>query len=120
MDLAAELLQQRGLAESQMHSTFFAPPAPAALDNDQLGGEVSFTRSSVNVGSEGDANLLEIAEAAGLKPRYGCRMGICHQCSCRKTSGTVVNRLTGKVSGPGEESVQLCVSVPRGPVQIDV
>lgn len=120
MDLATALLQQRGLGESQMHSTFFAPPAPASLDNDQLGGEVSFTRSSVSVGSEGDANLLEIAEAAGLKPRYGCRMGICHQCSCRKTSGTVVNRLTGKVSGPGEESVQLCVSVPRGPVQIDV
>lgn len=120
MDLANDLLHRRGLRDKQIHSTFFAPPAQAQLDNDQLGGEVTFTGSNLKVGSEGDANLLEIAEAAGLKPQHGCRMGICHQCSCRKTSGTVVNRLTGKVSGPGEESVQLCVSVPRGPVALDV
>jgi len=72
------------------------------------------------VGSEGDATLLEIAEAAGLTPRHGCRMGICHQCSCRKTTGTVINRLTGQTSGPGEETVQLCISVPRGPVSLDL
>ncbi|WP_303290894.1 ferredoxin reductase [Marinobacter sp. SS5-14b] len=120
MDLANDLLRQRGLKDTQIHSTFFAPPAQANLDNDQLGGEVTFSSSNLKVGSEGDANLLEIAEAAGLKPQHGCRMGICHQCSCRKTSGTVVNRLTGKVSGPGEESVQLCVSVPQGPVALDV
>ncbi|QFS88176.1 MULTISPECIES: ferredoxin reductase [unclassified Marinobacter] len=120
MDLATDLLTKRGLKEKQMHSTFFAPPAQASLDSDQLGGEVTFSNSNLKVGSEGDANLLEIAEAAGLKPQYGCRMGICHQCSCRKTSGIVVNRLTGKVSGPGEEPVQLCVSVPQGPVALDV
>ncbi len=64
--------------------------------------------------------MLEIAEAAGLTPRHGCRMGICHQCSCRKTTGTVINRLTGQASGPGEENVQLCISVPRGPVSLDL
>ncbi len=82
---------------------------------------MSFARADLNVDSSGDATLLEIAEAAGLKPQYGCRMGICHQCSCRKTSGTVINRLTGKASGPpGEESVQLCISVPpRGPVTLE-
>lgn len=120
MDLANDLLSQRGVKEQQIHSTFFAPPAQAQLNSDQLGGEVTFTTSNLKVGSEGDANLLEIAEAAGLKPQHGCRMGICHQCSCRKTSGTVVNRLTGKVSGPGEETVQLCVSVPQGPVALNV
>ena len=64
--------------------------------------------------------LLALAEAAGLNPRYGCRMGICHQCSCRKTGGTVLNRLTGQPSGPGEETVQLCVSVPAGPVTLEL
>jgi len=120
MDLAGDLLHQRGVTDDRIHSTFFAPPAPARLEGDELGGEVTFAQSDVQVGSEGDANLLEIAEAAGLKPQYGCRMGICHQCSCRKTSGTVINRLTGQVSGPGEENVQLCISVPRGPVSVDV
>ena len=120
MDLANTLLDQRGVKEQQIHSTFFAPPVQAQLDRGQLGGDVVFTNSNLNVGSEGDASLLEIAEAAGLKPQHGCRMGICHQCSCRKTSGTVVNRLTGKASGPGEETVQLCISVPQGPVTLDV
>lgn len=120
MDLATTLLDQRGVKDAQIHSTFFAPPAQAQLDRGQLGGDVTFTNSNLNVGSEGDASLLEIAEAAGLKPQHGCRMGICHQCSCRKTSGTVVNRLTGKTSGPGEETVQLCISVPQGPVALDV
>lgn len=119
MDLAGDLLDRQGIAEDRRHSTFFAA-ARAALDTDSLGGAVHFSRSDLNVSSEGDAVLLDIAEAAKLSPRYGCRMGICHQCSCKKTSGTVVNRLTGKSSGPGEENIQLCISVPQGPVTVEL
>ncbi|MBW0147303.1 ferredoxin reductase [Marinobacter arenosus] len=119
MDLAEELLQSRGVRERDIHCTYFSAPR-ANLEHQALGGQVQFSHSNIEVGSEGDANLLEIAEAAGLTPQYGCRMGICHQCSCRKTSGTVINRLTGQASGPGEENVQLCISVPQGPVSIDV
>lgn len=119
MDLAQDLLYQRGFSEADIHSTFFSVPR-ADLGNETLGGEVQFAGSQMEVGSEGDATLLEIAEAAGLTPRHGCRMGICHQCSCLKTQGTVINRLTGQASGPGEENVQLCISVPRGPVSLDL
>ncbi|SFM68645.1 ferredoxin reductase [Marinobacter zhejiangensis] len=119
MDLASELLHRRGVTEDRIHSTFFSAPA-AALVSDELGGEVRFSRSELTVSSEGDAALLDIAEAARLSPQSGCRMGICHQCSCRKTSGTVINRLTGKASGPGEESIQLCISIPQGPVTVDL
>lgn len=119
MDLASELLHQRGITEDRIHSTFFSAAA-APLATDELGGEVQFVRSEVTVSSEGDAVLLDIAEAAKLSPQYGCRMGICHQCSCKKTSGTVINRLTGKSSGPGEENIQLCVSIPQGPVTVEL
>ncbi|QSP94906.1 2Fe-2S iron-sulfur cluster binding domain-containing protein [Marinobacter salinisoli] len=118
MDLANQLLRSRGVATSDIHCTYFSAPR-ANLDDQSLGGQVQFARSHLEVGSEGDANLLDIAEAAGLNLRYGCRMGICHQCSCRKTSGTVINRLTGQRSGHGEENIQLCISVPQGPVSID-
>ena len=120
MDLANDLLARHGVASDNDHCTFFAAPAAADLNDQALGGTVRFAKSNLEMSSEGDANLLEMAEAAGLTPRHGCRMGICHQCSCRKTSGTVINRLTGQASGPGEENVQLCISVPRGPVSIDV
>lgn len=119
MDLASTLLNSQGIAEDRIHCTFFSAPV---VDTENLnpGGLVHFGRSDLEVDSEGNANLLDIAEAAGLNLKHGCRMGICHQCSCRKSSGTVINTLTGKVSGPGEETVQLCISVPQGPVTLDI
>ncbi|MDX1587857.1 MAG: ferredoxin reductase [Oleiphilaceae bacterium] len=119
MDLAQDLLADAGVEEKQISTTFFSAPQ-ATLDTDELGGEVAFARSGKSASSDGESSLLEVAEGAGLKPKHGCRMGICHQCSCTKREGTVVNRLTGKASGPGEETIQLCVSVARGPVNVDI
>ncbi|TVP54821.1 MAG: ferredoxin reductase [Halomonadaceae bacterium] len=117
MDLAGDLLGQAGVSESQISSTFFSAPQ-VTLDTDELGGEVAFSRSGKTVHSDGETSLLELAESAGLKPKHGCRMGVCHQCACTKKTGIVMNRLTGKASLPGEETIQLCVSVPQGPVDI--
>ena len=63
-------------------------------------------------------SLLDGAEVAGLAPRFGCRRGICMTCQCRKRSGTVTNLLTGQVSGPGEELIQLCISTPQSAVEL--
>ena len=119
MSLAGELLDAQGVSRDKIHSTYFSAPQ-TDLGSQDLGGKVRFARSDLDVDSTGDAPLLEIAEAAGLTPQHGCRMGICHQCSCRKTSGTVVNRLTGQASGPGEDTIQLCISIPQGPVSLDI
>ncbi|WP_322001325.1 ferredoxin reductase [Marinobacter alexandrii] len=119
MALAGELLDAQGVSRDKIHSTYFSAPQ-TDLSSQNLGGKVRFARSNLEVDSTGDAPLLEIAEAAGLTPQHGCRMGICHQCSCRKTSGTVVNRLTGHASGPGEDTIQLCISVPQGPVSLNI
>ena len=42
-------------------------------------------------GGQHRATLLEQAEALGLRPEFGCRMGICFSCTSRKTEGTVRN-----------------------------
>ena len=63
-------------------------------------------------------SLLEQAESAGLNPANGCRMGICHTCTRRKTSGVVRNLTSGAVSTTPGEDVQICVSVPVGDVDI--
>ncbi len=65
--------------------------------------------------------LLEQAEDAGLTPEYGCRMGICHTCTCRKLAGTVRNVLTGELSSASEaRRSSICVSVPVGDVELDL
>jgi ferredoxin len=81
------------------------------------GGTVAFADSGVEVTDDGRP-LLEQAEAAGLNPESGCRMGICHSCARRKTRGAVKNLITGAVSSADEEDVQICVSVPVGDVDL--
>jgi ferredoxin len=82
-------------------------------------GSIHFAGSDVHVESNGAA-LLEQAESAGLSPASGCRMGICHTCSCRKTAGTVRNLSTGELSSSDVEEIQICVSAPVGDVVVDL
>jgi stearoyl-CoA 9-desaturase NADPH oxidoreductase len=101
---------------SNVASESFVPPtftAPAEAS----GGVITFADSGLTVNDNGRP-LLEQAEAAGLTPESGCRMGICHSCTRRKTRGAVKNLITGTVSGADEEDVQICVSVPVGDVDI--
>ncbi|WP_046301062.1 ferredoxin reductase [Mycobacterium sp. UM_Kg27] len=99
-------------------SESFVPPV-FTVPADPSGGQVSFLGSTVSVVDDG-RTLLEQAEAAGLQPASGCRMGICHSCTCRKTGGAVRNLITGAISTAESEDIQICVSVPVGDVEIDL
>lgn len=94
----------------------FVPPV-FAVPTEASGGTVAFAESGVDVTDDG-RSLLEQAEAAGLSPQSGCRMGICHTCTRRKTSGAVKNLITGAVSTADEEDVQICITAPVGDVQL--
>ncbi len=99
-----------------VHSESFVAPA-LDLPAEPSGGRVTFADSSIDIVDDGRP-LLEQAESAGLNPESGCRMGICHTCTRRKTSGVVRNLTTGAVSTAPDEDVQICVSVPVGDVDI--
>ncbi|MCW2689849.1 MAG: flavodoxin reductase family protein [Mycobacterium sp.] len=94
----------------------FVPPV-YAVPAEPSGGRVAFADSGIDVTDDG-CSLLEQAEAAGLKPENGCRMGICHTCTRRKTTGIVRNLTTGAISTGEDEDVQICVSVPVGDVEL--
>ncbi|RYJ06146.1 MAG: 2Fe-2S iron-sulfur cluster binding domain-containing protein, partial [Actinomycetales bacterium] len=96
---------------------FFKPPA-FAVDGDAE-GTVAFSRSGEAAANSGES-ILEQAEAAGLKPEYGCRMGICFSCTSRKTEGTVRNILTGETSSLPDEDIRICVSAPVGSCSVDL
>jgi ferredoxin-NADP reductase len=65
-----------------------------------------------------DSSLLVAAEAVGMKPAHGCRIGICKTCQCTKRSGTVENLRTGEVSSEPDQLIQLCVSLARSPLEL--
>ncbi len=95
---------------------YFKTPAVATGDAE---GTVAFTRSGEQSANSG-ATLLEQAEAAGLRPEFGCRMGICFSCTARKSEGTVRNVLTGEESSLPDEDVRVCVSAPVGDCAVEL
>ncbi len=105
-------------AESRLRVEHFVPPAPPA-SGDAGGGALTFARSGVTADGDGRP-LLEQAEAAGLTPAHGCRMGICHTCTCRKTAGHVLDLRTGEVLGDDQLDIRICVSAPVGDVTLDL
>ncbi len=82
-------------------------------------GRRRFARSGQEAPNTG-ATLLEQAEALGLKPEFGCRMGICFSCTSRKSEGTVRNVLTGEESSLPDEDIRVCVSAPVGDCVVDL
>lgn len=108
---------ERARLSHRLHREFFRPPP--ALSAADAGGRVRFARSGVAAAGDGRP-LLEQAEAAGLAPAHGCRMGICRSCVCRKTSGRVRDLQTGRLSGDGEEDIRICVNAPAGDVTLQI
>jgi hypothetical protein len=85
--------------------------APAAHPGD---GAVSvrFARSAVTAEwSRERGSLLELAEAVGLAPVFGCRSGICGTCATRISNGAV-QYIEEPLARRGEGQVLLCCSVP--------
>lgn len=108
--------------EERLFVERFQPPAPAPVDPDgdaTATGSINFARSGRAAQNSG-ASLLDQAEAAGLTPQSGCRMGICHTCSCRKVEGAVRDLRTGEVSTAPDELIQICVNAPVGDVTLDI
>ncbi len=95
---------------------YFKPPT---VSNGTAEGDVAFTRSGATATNSG-ATLLEQAEAAGLTPQFGCRMGICFSCTATKKEGTVRNVLTGETSSLPDEDIRICVSSPEGDCSVDL
>ena len=107
-----------GLEERLHVERFTLPPASVAPEEGD-GGYVLLSLSDISLESDGRP-ILDQAEGAGLMPAYGCRMGICRTCTCRKVSGAVRDLRSGELSGPGDEEIQPCVSVPVGEVTVEL
>lgn len=103
---AEALLQDRVPA---LRSEAFTPlPRPPADDTGTV--SVQLTRSARTLQLPRGVALLDALEAEGLKPRSGCRMGICNTCACGKSAGAARDLRTGTVNGEPTMAMKLCVS----------
>ena len=119
MDALSPIWTRMGIAERLKLERFVPAPLPAPATGTAL-EQVTLTLvdSGRRIRTEGSGTLLEQLERAGERPAYGCRLGICNTCRCRKRAGTVENALTGDVSSEPEEDIRLCVSRARTDLEL--
>lgn len=103
----------KGVEDSLHTEQFTLAAAPVG----EAGGEVRFGETVVE---NNGATLLEQAEAAGLTPEFGCRMGICFTCTKVKTSGCTRDVRSGELHSEPDTELQLCISAPVGDVEIEL
>jgi ferredoxin-NADP reductase len=95
--------------DHQLHVERFH--APIAISTEAAtAGRVRFAASATEAASDGVSNLLRIAEDAGLNPKHGCRMGICHGCDTKLVSGSVT--CVTAASSPNRATPCKCASAP--------
>ena len=112
-----ELVQETFAENPRLRVEYFKTSTLGPVDGAE--GRTRFARSDVEAENSGET-LLEQAEALGLRPEYGCRMGICFTCTSRKSEGTVRNVVTGVESDQPDEEIQICVSAPLGDCVVDL
>ena len=64
--------------------------------------------------------LLDALEAQGLKPKVGCRMGVCHTCVCTRTEGTTLDMQTGEQDAQPGIDVRICMTRARTDLTLDL
>ena len=117
MNTAERIFAEAGCSE-RLHIEAFTLPQFVA-EAGVVGGALRFAKAGVSVENDGRPVLLQ-AEAAGLAPLSGCRMGICHTCVRTLRCGTVRNAVTGELTDTPESAVRICVNVPVGDVEVDL
>ncbi len=93
---------------------------PALADGEEGQVQVQLARSGRTLLLPRGQSLLEGLEAQGLRPKHGCRMGICNSCACGRQSGTTRHVLTGEHSSEPSSQVRLCISAPSTDLILDL
>ncbi|GAA3536102.1 ferredoxin reductase [Aeromicrobium panaciterrae] len=103
-------------ASAQLRMEYFKVPS-VDLDAPDATGTLTFDNASIEADNSG-ATILEQAEAAGLKPEFGCRMGVCNTCVVKKNHGAVRHVISNEISASTDETIKICVHVPVGDVNV--
>lgn len=119
MTAVREYHEARGLTERLHSEAFTLDTAPVIDPNQPITGTVTYSASDKTSENDG-RTILEQAEASGLSPEYGCRMGICFSCTKVRKSGCTRNILTGELDSESDQPIQICVSAPVGDVDIEL
>jgi len=120
-------LEEWGVPEEDIRFEAFGPASvkkvqktePAAAEGGAT-ANVEFARSGKTAAWDGTAsNLLELADALGVRINSGCRAGNCGTCATALKQGKV-SYVTKPSSKPAQGTALVCIACPDGDVVLDV
>ncbi|MBN3752190.1 2Fe-2S iron-sulfur cluster binding domain-containing protein [Paraburkholderia sp. Tr-20389] len=119
-------LRDLNVADNRIHAEAFGPSglqrrkdAAAATDPVRVAADqpvpVAFVKSGKEARWSPDSgSLLDLAEARGLNPEFGCRGGSCGTCRTRIVEGAVAYAIAPEFQVPDDEAL-ICCAVPASP-----
>ena len=124
-------LLEWGVPPSRVYYEFFGPVSALKEDAEAASKravvsegtaelKVSFAKAGLTARWDPSLeNILDLAEAQGLRPPFSCRTGICHTCSSKLIEGEV-EYVTEPLDMPDPGCVLICCSKPKTNVVIEV
>ena len=65
-------------------------------------------------------SILASLEQQNIKPKYGCRMGICNKCACNKAEGSTRNLINGGQNAEPGNLLKICVNSAQSDLVLDL
>lgn len=91
------------------------------LTQDDVGFvQVTLTKSNQVLTIPKGQSILSSLEQQNLKPRHGCRMGICNKCACNKVEGSTKNLVNGAQNKEPGNLLKICVNSAQTDLVIDL
>ena len=81
---------------------------------------VTLTQSNKTLAIPKGQSILSSLEHQGIKPKHGCRMGICNKCVCTKAQGATKNLLNGSANHEPSQLLKICVNSAQSDLVIDL
>lgn len=114
--VAAAAARLRAQVAGFQAEAFTPPPVAAGEGSVQL----TLARSGRQLSVPRGAPLLASLEAHGLKPKHGCRMGICNSCTCTRVSGATRHLRTGEQQAEPAQPLRICINAPTTDLVLDL
>jgi stearoyl-CoA 9-desaturase NADPH oxidoreductase len=82
--------------------------------------QVTLTQSNQTISIPKGQSILVGLEQQNIKPKHGCRMGICNKCACNKVEGATKNLVNGTQNKEPGNLLKICVNSAQSDLVIDL
>lgn len=81
---------------------------------------ITLTQSKQVIAIPKGQSILSSLEQQNIRPKHGCRMGICNKCACNKVEGSTKNLVNGQQNTEPGNLLKICINSAQTDLVIDL